>query len=173
MRGIDAAFRLTPGGHSGCQALRGIDAAFRLTPGGRPDFADPRLARMPAAAQIRTTRVALVAVALGAICLSPLALYAPWLLWLYALPLLAAARVLRAGADVDAAGVTVRALVGTRRVPWAEVAGLRVGRRGEVALVLTSGRALRLPTVRARHLPLIAVASGGRLPDPTRPSHPD
>jgi len=68
---------------------------------------------------------------------------------------------------VDAGGLTVRALVGARRVRWADVAGLRVGRRGEVALVLTGGAALRLPTVRARHLPLIAAASQGHLPDPT------
>jgi hypothetical protein len=122
---------------------------------------------MPATVQIRTTRVALLAVALGALCMSPLALYAPWLLWLFAAPLLAAVRVLRAGVDVDADGVTVRALVGARRVPWSQVAGLRVGGSGEVALVLGSGGALRLPTVRARHLPLIATASQGHLPDPT------
>ncbi len=122
---------------------------------------------MPAAVQIRTTRVALLAVLVGAICLSPLALYQAWLLWLFVVPLLAAIRVLRAGVDVDAGGLTVRALVGARRVRWADVAGLRVGRRGEVALVLTGGGALRLPTVRARHLPLIAAASQGHLPDPT------
>jgi hypothetical protein len=120
---------------------------------------------MQAAVQIRTTRVALLAVLLGAICLSPLALYAPWLLWLFAAPLLVAVWVLRAGVDVDAGGVTVRALVGARRVPWSQVAGLRVGRRGEVALLLGSGATLRLPTVRARHLPLIAAASHGHLPD--------
>jgi hypothetical protein len=121
---------------------------------------------MAAAVQIRTTRVALIAVGFGALCLSPLALYKPWLLLLFGVPAVLAARVLRAGVDVDADGITARALIGRRRVPWDEVAGLRVGRRGEVALVLTGGGAVRLPTVRARHLPLIAAASGGRVPDP-------
>jgi hypothetical protein len=120
-----------------------------------------------AAVQIRTTRVALLAVLFGAICLSPVALAQPWLPWLYAVPLIAAVRVLRAGVDVDGAGMTVRALLGARRVPWERVAGLRVRPRGAVDLVLRGGATLRLPAVRARHLPLIAAASRGHLPDPT------
>jgi len=118
-------------------------------------------------AQIRTTRVALLPVAFGAVCLSPVALSAPWLLWLFAVPALAAARVWRAGVDADADGLTVRALVGARRVPWSQAAGLRVRPGGAVQLVLAGGGTLRLPVVRARHLPLLAAASAGRLPDPT------
>jgi Bacterial PH domain len=123
---------------------------------------------VPPAVQIRTTRVALLPVAVGAICLSPVALLAPWTLPLFAVPLVLALWVARAGVDVDADGLTVRALVGARRVRWLEVAGLRVSPRGGVALVLAGGGALRLPAVRARHLPLIAAASNGHLPDPTK-----
>jgi hypothetical protein len=121
---------------------------------------------VPAAAQIRTTRVVLLPVALGAICLSPIALSGPWLPLLFVLPLLLAVRFWRAGVDADAGGLTVRALAGSRRVPWSQVAGLRVGRRGTVDLVLSGGGTLRLPAVRGRHLPLIAAASNGHLPDP-------
>jgi hypothetical protein len=121
----------------------------------------------PATVQIRTTRVALIAVAFGALCLSPLAAYKPWLLLLFAIPLLVAAWVLRAGVDVDPEAVTVRALFGERRVPWTQVEGLRVRPRGAVDVVLRGGAAVRLPSVRARHLPLIAAGSGGHLPDPT------
>jgi len=122
---------------------------------------------VPATVQIRLTRVALLPVAFGAICLSPIAVVEPWLLWLFAIPLLVGIRVWRAGVDADADGLTVRALVGARRVPWSQAAGLRVRRRGEVDLVLTGGGTLRLPAVRARHLPLLAAASHGNLPDPT------
>jgi len=121
------------------------------------------------AVQIRASRVTLLPVLFLALCLSPLAVYRPWLLWLFAVPLLLAAWVLRAGLDVDADGVTVHALAGQRRVPWSGVAGLQIRRRGAVNLVLTGGSALRLPAVRARHLPMIATASAGHLPDPAGP----
>jgi hypothetical protein len=119
----------------------------------------------PTVVRIRTSRVALLAVLLGVSCVTPLAAASPWLLWLYLVPVLAGVWVVRAGVDVDPDGVTVRALARSRRVGWARVAGLAVGRRGQVRLVLTSGGQLRLPAVRARHLPLVAAASGGRLPD--------
>jgi PH (Pleckstrin Homology) domain-containing protein len=122
----------------------------------------------PATVQIRTTRVALIAVAFAALCLSPLAVYKPWTLPLFLIPIVIAGWVVRAGVDVDGDGLTVRALAGARRVPWAQVGGLEVRPRGAVAVVLLDGRTIRLPSVRARHLPLIAAASGGHVPDPAQ-----
>ena len=119
----------------------------------------------PATVQIRTTRVALIAVGFAALCLSPLAVYKPWTLPLFLIPVVVAAWVVRAGVDVDPSGLTVRALVGERRVDWARVRGLRVRPRGAVEVVLLDGPAIRLPSVRARHLPVIAAASGGHVPD--------
>jgi hypothetical protein len=116
--------------------------------------------------RIRPTRAALLAVLLLAVCVIPLATASWWLLGLFAVPALALAWVQRAGVDIDPAGVTVRALLGRRRIDWSDVAGVRAGNRGDLWLVLTTGRRLRLPTARARHLPLIAAASGGRLPSP-------
>jgi len=119
--------------------------------------------------RVRTPRTALVAVFVLAVCVLPLASSAPWLAVLWLLPLGAAGWVLRAGVDVDTGGLTVRAALGTRRLPWAEVAGLRVTDRGRLAAVLRGGGAVRLPVLRARHLPLVAAASGGRVPDPDEP----
>ena len=132
--------------------------------------------RNAAVLRIRPTRIALLPVVILAFCVLPLASATPWLLFVLALPLIALAWVLRVGVDVDPAGVTVRALLGQRHIPWSDVAGLRSSNRGDLSLVLTSGRRLRLPTLRARHLPLIAAASGGHVPDlkaaPAAPAAP-
>jgi PH (Pleckstrin Homology) domain-containing protein len=60
----------------------------------------------------------------------------------------------------------VRKLVGRRHVPWTEVAGLRVGGRGELFLVTTARTEVRLPVVRLRDLDRLSAASGGRIPIP-------
>jgi len=116
--------------------------------------------------RIRPSAAALPVVVVLTLCVIPLATASPWLLVLLAVPVLALAWVLRAGVDVDPGGVTVRALLGSRRIPWSDVVGLQAGPRGDLWLVLAGGRRLRLPTARARHLPLIAAASGGRVAVP-------
>ena len=65
--------------------------------------------------------------------------------------------------------MTVRSLVGRRHVPWSEVAGIRVGGRGELWLVTTAGTQVRLPVLRLRDLPRLAAASGGRIPELAAP----
>ena len=127
---------------------------------------------VPVGLRVRTPRTALLAVLVLAICVLPLASSAPWLAVLWVLPVAAAGWVVRAGVDVDRAGLTVRALLGSRRLPWAEVAGLRVTGRGRLTAVLRGGGTVRLPVLRPRHLPLVAAASGGRLPAP-EPPRPD
>jgi hypothetical protein len=129
--------------------------------------------RAGAVLRIRTPRTALMAVLVLAICVLPLASSAPWLAVLWLLPIAAAVWVLRAGVDVDRAGLTVRALLGSRRLPWTEVAGLRADDRGRLVAVLRSGGAVRLPVLRPRHLALVAAASGGRVPAPDGASAPD
>jgi Bacterial PH domain len=114
--------------------------------------------------RLRPTRGGLPAVLLLAICVIPLATARAWLLVLFVIPLLALLWILRAGVDVDPAGITVRAVLGRRRFAWEDVAGLHADRRGGLWLVLRTGHRLRLPTARARHLPLLAKASGGRIP---------
>jgi hypothetical protein len=75
---------------------------------------------------------------------------------------------LRTRTVVDAEGLRVRRVVGGRRVPWEAVSGLRLdGRRSRVHAVLDGGGELALPAVRVRDLPVLALASDGRVPDPT------
>src|SRR4051812_4012245 len=102
------------------------------------------------------TRTALFPVALLALCTIPLAFAAAWTPVLLLIPLAVALWVLRAGVDIDEDGLTARSLAGQRQVPWQEVAGIRVGRRGDLWLVTTRGTELRLPVMRARDLPRLA-----------------
>jgi hypothetical protein len=110
------------------------------------------------------SRTAVLPVVFLAFCLLPLAAATPWLLLLLVVPVVLAAWVVRAGVDVGAEGITVRSLAGQRRVPWAELAGVRVGGRSELWLVTNSGSQVRLPVLRARDLPQLAELSGGRIP---------
>jgi hypothetical protein len=66
----------------------------------------------------------------------------------------------RSGTDVTADGITVRAMLGSRRIPWSEVAELAPDGKGGVAVRLASGAAVTLPAVPAAALPAVAAASG-------------
>jgi hypothetical protein len=117
-------------------------------------------------ARLRMSRVALLPVVLLLVCVLPLAFAAGWTLVFLLVPVLAAAYVLRTGVDVGDGGLTVRSLAGSRPVPWDDVAGIRVGERGDLWLVTVRGTELRLPVLRARDLPRLAALSGGRIPAP-------
>ncbi|MGY1847337.1 MULTISPECIES: PH domain-containing protein [unclassified Blastococcus] len=118
-------------------------------------------------ARFRMNRSALLPVILLALGILPTALVSPWTLLLLLVPVAVAAWVLRTGVDVDDRGITARSLVGSRTVPWPELAGIRLGRRGELWLVTTRSTEVRLPVLRVRDLPRLAAASGGRLDDPS------
>lgn len=104
-----------------------------------------------------------VALAVGA---TPVAFGAP-LLWLvYLAPIGVVVWTLRVRTTVDAEAVTIRRIVGGRRVPWSQISSLRLSDRSRVSAVLSDGAELPLPAVGVRDLPQLAAASGGRLPDP-------
>ncbi|RBY82036.1 PH domain-containing protein [Geodermatophilus sp. TF02-6] len=111
-------------------------------------------------------RTALLPVGLFALCVVPLASAAPWTPVFLLVPVLVAAWVLRVGVDVGDEGVTARSLAGRRTVSWSELAGIRVGERGDLWAVTTRGTEVRLPVLRARDLPRLAALSGGRIPSP-------
>ncbi len=119
---------------------------------------------MDTPARFRTNRATLLGVLAFALCLTTLTAASPWFLLVLLVPAVLAAWVLRTGFDVDGDAVTIRSLLGRRRVPWSEVAGVRVGERGDLWLVTTGGTEVRLPAVRARDLPAIGRASEGRIP---------
>lgn len=78
-------------------------------------------------------------------------------------PVLAAVFIARTRTVVDQSGVSVRALVGTRHMPWTEIRGLSVTDR-TVYLVCHDG-SVRLPCVRISDLAAVSTASRGRLPE--------
>ena len=124
---------------------------------------------MDSPARLRMNRTALIPVGLLALCAVPLAFAAPWTPVLLLVPLAVAVWVLRAGVDIADDGLTVRSLAGERRVPWSEVAGIRVAPRGDLWLVTTRGTEVHVPVMRARDLPRLAAVSGGRIDVPAPP----
>jgi hypothetical protein len=112
------------------------------------------------------SRTALLPVVVLCFCVLPLGAATPWLLLLLVVPAVLAAWVFRVGVDVGGDGITVRSLAGERAVPWSELAGVRVGQRGDLWLATTGGTEVRLPVLRARDLPRLAELSGGRIPAP-------
>ena len=126
------------------------------------DRPEPPLPRVAFRASPLTVLAALVL----AVCATPVAFGAPWLWVLYLGPLAIIVWVLRVRTVVDPDAVTVRRIVGRRRVPWSEISSLRLVDRFRVRAVLTDGAELPLPAVHVRDLPQLAAASGGRLPDP-------
>ncbi len=101
-----------------------------------------------------------------AFCAIPFAFGAPWFWLVYLVPLAMVVWVLRTRTTADAEALTVRRVLRRRRVPWAEISSLRLSDKSGVRAVLTGGSEVTLPAVRVRDLPLLAAASGGRLPDP-------
>jgi hypothetical protein len=71
----------------------------------------------------RSPATALAAVVFMIAALS-VARWAPYLLILLVIPAVVAMWSWRSGTDADQAGLTVRALLGSRRIPWSDVAGL-------------------------------------------------
>ncbi|WP_084515557.1 PH domain-containing protein [Nocardia acidivorans] len=91
-----------------------------------------------------------------------------WLLWILIVPLIIALPLwlLRLQTDLTSNGVETRGLFRTRRVPWSEVAGVRVPGFGRVHLQTTDGRDIPLPGVDFSRLRSLILASRGHIPDP-------
>lgn len=111
----------------------------------------------------RISPLAILAAALLAICATPVAFGAPYFWLVYLLPVGVVVWILRVHTVVDSDGLTVRRLVGSRRVPWSEIRSLHLHDKGGVRAVLTDGAELPLRCVRVRDLPQLAAASGGHL----------
>ncbi|TYP85962.1 PH domain-containing protein [Blastococcus xanthinilyticus] len=127
---------------------------------------------MSSPARFQMPRSALIPVVVLALCILPTAAATWWTLLLLLVPVAVAVAVLRRGVDVTDDGVTARAVLGARTVPWTELAGIRVGERGDLWLVTTAATEVRLPVLRARDLPALAAASGGRIDVSAPPSRP-
>jgi hypothetical protein len=125
--------------------------------------------QMPSRLVFRTPGTAVLGALLLAVAAIPFAFAAPWLFLVFLVPLAAIVLVLRLRTTADADGLVARTTFGRHELPWGEIRALRVSERSWVRAVLADGKEQPLPTVRTRHLPALAVISGGRLDDPTEP----
>ncbi len=110
---------------------------------------------------VRFRRSASLAVAAGIATVGAIPLLAEslWFLPVLLVPIAIAVWAWRAGTDVNGAGFTVRALLGSRRVPWAAVDGL-VSQDGTVQARLANGHFVKLDAVRPADLEKITAMAG-------------
>jgi hypothetical protein len=128
---------------------------------------DPMSTPGPARAVFRVSPLVILFALAVALCATPVAFGAPYLWLVYLVPVAIVGWTLRTRTVVDGEGLHVRRVVGSRRVPWDGVQGLRVDDRSRVHAVLVDGGEQGLPAVHVRDLPVLAAASGGRVPDPS------
>ncbi|MFD0206055.1 MULTISPECIES: PH domain-containing protein [Saccharothrix] len=110
---------------------------------------------------------ALLAAGSAAICATPVAWGVPGLQALYLLPAAFAWWVVRNRTTVDGERIVARGTFGKREVQWSDVKAIKVVPKGWLSAVLTDDSLVRLPAVRAGHLPMLSQVSGGRVADPT------
>ncbi|EWC64427.1 Low molecular weight protein antigen 6 [Actinokineospora spheciospongiae] len=123
--------------------------------------------QVPTRLVFRVPGIAVLAALLLAICATPVAAAAPYLLWIYLIPVALIVWVLRVRTVADTEGLVANTLTGSRRVPWRLLRGLRLTGKAGVTAVLDDGTEVALPQVRVRHLPALSFISGGLVPDPT------
>lgn len=128
--------------------------------------------QVPARLVFRIPATAVLAALLLAVAATPFAFAAPLLFLIYLVPIGAIVWVLRLRTVADAEGLVARTLFGRHVLRWGDIRALRVSERSWVRAVLEDDREQTLPTVRTRHLPALALISGGRLADPTEPADP-
>jgi len=75
----------------------------------------------------------------------------------------------RAGTDVDTESLRVRALFGTRVIPWSRVSELAPNPRGQVSALLTDGTVVPLTGVTTGNLPVVLEAGGQVINTPPPP----
>jgi hypothetical protein len=80
---------------------------------------------------------------------------------------------IRAGTDVDADGLRLRALVGSRKIAWSQIDGF-VPQGDKVLATLAGGKAVTLPAVSPADLPrLLRAGAQPNALTPTPPTEPD
>ena len=101
-----------------------------------------------------------VAGLIAAIAGISVATWQPYLLVVLVIPLSVSLWSWRAGTDVDPDGLTVRAALGRRRLPWSTVAGIQADGKRVVAIRASGGRVV-LTAVAPADLPRVVAAAGG------------
>lgn len=111
---------------------------------------------------------AYMAIALLTVCVTPIALgEINGLQWLYIFPIALFVFVVRTRTVATREGLAVRTVFGKRDLPWSALKGLAITGRARVRAVLGDDTQVTLPTVRTRHLPVLALVSEGKIKDPS------
>lgn len=131
-------------------------------PGDEP----PESAPAPRAV-FRMPRTAVVVVVFAMFCATPFAWSGALHATVYLIPVAVLVWIFRTRTVAGADGITVRTVFGRRDLDWSELKGFAISERAKVSAVLTDESKVPLPTVRTRHLPVLAAVSGGRVTDPT------
>lgn len=111
---------------------------------------------------------AYLAIGLLTVCVTPIALgEIGGLQWLYVFPLGLFVFVARWRTVATRRGLAVRTVFGHRDLPWSALKGLAITGKSRVRAVLQDDTQVALPTVRTRHLPVLALVSEGAVQDPS------
>jgi Bacterial PH domain len=126
---------------------------------GRSDRSTPVVIRLSPIAHFA---VGFLALGLLAVVMSSPVWVAPTLV----IPVVLSLAIVRLRTVADRRRVTARTLLGSRSVAWEDIKGLRFDRGSWAVAELVDGGRLRLPAVTLATVPLLATASGGRVPNP-------
>jgi len=132
-----------------------------------PVITDPPQPAKRSQAVMRTPAATVIAIFLLAVGITPVAWTVPGLLVLYVIPAVLLYGVLRLRTTATPDGLFVRRLFTREHLPWPALHGFVANNKGRLAAVTTTGATVNLPAVRGRHLPVLSLLSGGRVPDPT------
>ncbi|MFF0145659.1 PH (Pleckstrin Homology) domain-containing protein [Amycolatopsis sulphurea] len=119
-------------------------------------------------AVFRIPSTAYLAIGLLTVCVTPVALgEIGGFQWLYVFPLALLVFVARTRTVATKEGMNVRTVFGKRDLPWSSLKGLAITNKARVRAVLGDDTQVPLPTVRTRHLPVLALVSEGKIKDPS------
>ncbi|MGV9293389.1 PH domain-containing protein [Amycolatopsis sp. NPDC003676] len=119
-------------------------------------------------AVFRIPTTAYLAIGLLTVCVTPIALgEIGGFQWLYVFPLALLVFVARTRTVANREGLQVRTVFGQRDLPWSSLKGLAITNKARVRAVLGDDTQVALPTVRTRHLPVLALVSEGKIKDPS------
>ncbi|WP_208637312.1 PH domain-containing protein [Amycolatopsis echigonensis] len=119
-------------------------------------------------AVFRIPTTAYLAIGLLTVCVTPIALgEIGGFQWLYVFPLALLVFVARTRTVATREGLHVRTVFGQRDLPWSSLKGLAITNKARVRAVLGDDTQVSLPTVRTRHLPVLALVSEGKIQDPS------
>jgi hypothetical protein len=119
----------------------------------------------PATVTFRLPLTSLIGVFGLIVCMTPVAFGVSGLQVLYLGPLALAVWLVRTRTVVGPETMVAHRVWGSRRIAWSDIAGLRIDDQSRISAVLRAGDDVRLPTLRARDLPLLVALSHGRLPE--------